>query len=53
MNHVSKSNWRVGHANIKTSDGLYVEMLDIWKIPLNPIPKDVFLGLITLNVKGK
>ena len=36
-----KKNWRIGHADVKTSNYLDVEMSDVQRNLLNPTPKDV------------
>ena len=52
-NHVSKQNWRIGHADVKASDYLDVEISEVQSNLLNPTPKDFLLGFITYDVKWK
>jgi hypothetical protein len=50
-NYVSKKNWK--EDRIKVSDYLDVEMTNDQKTLLKPTMKDVLLGFITYDVKGK
>ena len=43
LNHVFKSNWRIGNADVKKSDYLDVETLEVQKNRLNPTPNIFFL----------
>ena len=52
-NHVSRQNWQIGDANVKPGDCLDVEMSEVQQVLLNSTPKDMLIGFMTYNVKGK
>ena len=51
--HVSRQHWHIGHANVKPGDYLDVDMSEVQQVLLNPTPKDMLIGFMTYNVKGK
>ena len=52
-NYVSRQHWKIGHANVKPGDYIDVEMSEVQQVLLNPTPKDMLIGFMTYNVKGK
>ena len=46
-------NRQIGNNNAKPSTHMNVEMSTTQETLFNPMPKDVILGWITYNVKGK
>ena len=52
-NHVSRQHLHIRNANVKPVDYLTVEMSEVQQVLLNPTQKDVLIGFMTYNVKGK